>query len=81
MAPFKTGIEKILARNPVPVIPVCLNGLWGSYFSKKYGKGERKAFRRKWSRITVEFGKPIPPEEVTAEKLYEVISKMKVAEA
>jgi hypothetical protein len=61
-------------------VPACLNGLWGSYFSRKYSGKERRPFRRKWSRVSLEFGTPIPPEEATAEKLFEVISKMKVDE-
>lgn len=35
MNPFRNGILKLLRRNPVPVIPVGIRGLWGSYFSKK----------------------------------------------
>jgi 1-acyl-sn-glycerol-3-phosphate acyltransferase len=78
---FGSGIEKIIRRTPVPVVPACLNGLWGSYFSRKYTGKERRPFRRKWSRISLEFGAPIPAEGVTSEKLFEVISKMKVDEA
>jgi 1-acyl-sn-glycerol-3-phosphate acyltransferase len=77
---FRPGIEKIVQQTPVPVVPACMNGLWGSYFSKKYSRKERKPFRRKWSRISLEFGIPIPPAEVTVEKLYEIISRMKVEE-
>jgi 1-acyl-sn-glycerol-3-phosphate acyltransferase len=77
---FRPGIEKMIGRSLVPVVPACLNGLWGSYFSRKYSGKERRPFRRKWSRVSLEFGTPIPPEEVTAEKLFEVISKMKVDE-
>jgi len=80
MNEFKRGIEKLLEIKPVAVVPACLNGLWGSYFSRKYSGKERKAFRRKWSRISVEFAKPIPPEEVTAQKLFDIISGMKTAE-
>ncbi len=80
MHEFRPGIEKIVHRTPVPVVPACLNGLWGSYFSKKESGNERRPFKRKWSRISLEFGKPIPPEEVSAEKLFEVIQKMKVDE-
>jgi 1-acyl-sn-glycerol-3-phosphate acyltransferase len=35
MNEFKGGVKKILSLNPVPVIPVGLRGLWGSYFSRK----------------------------------------------
>jgi 1-acyl-sn-glycerol-3-phosphate acyltransferase len=37
LQPFKGGIAKILARRPVPVVPMALNGLWGSYFSRIEG--------------------------------------------
>jgi len=80
MRPFRPGIEKIIQRTPVPVVPACLNGLWGSYFSKKFRGKEHKLFRRKRSRISLEFGTPIPPTEVTAEKLFEVIKRMKIEE-
>jgi 1-acyl-sn-glycerol-3-phosphate acyltransferase len=81
MHAFRPGIEKIVRRTPVPVVPACLNGLWGSYFSRKYTGKERRLFRRKWSRISLEFGMPVPPEEVTVEKLFEIVGKMKVDEA
>jgi 1-acyl-sn-glycerol-3-phosphate acyltransferase len=81
MREFRSGIEKIIQRTPVPVVPACLNGLWGSYFSKKYSGNERRPFKRKWSRISLEFGTPIPPEELSVKKLFEVIHKMKVDES
>ncbi|MEY8878217.1 MAG: MFS transporter [Leptothrix sp. (in: b-proteobacteria)] len=37
LQPFKGGVAKILARRPVPVVPMALNGLWGSYFSRIEG--------------------------------------------
>ena len=36
--PFKQGAVRIVERNPVPVIPMALRGLWGSWFSRKSGK-------------------------------------------
>ncbi|MEO8671392.1 MAG: MFS transporter [Tahibacter sp.] len=35
IAPFRNGVEKILARRPVPVVPLALRGLWGSVFSRR----------------------------------------------
>ena len=80
MHAFKSGIEKIIQRTPVPVVPACLNGLWGSYFSRKFTGKERRPFRRKRSRISIEFGSPIAPADVTSEKLFEAISRMKTEE-
>ena len=34
MNKFRPGIERILQTTPVPVIPMALNGLWGSAFSR-----------------------------------------------
>ncbi|HSC85373.1 MAG TPA: 1-acyl-sn-glycerol-3-phosphate acyltransferase, partial [Pseudomonas sp.] len=54
---FKAGVERILKDNPVPVIPMALQGLWGSFFSRDPSKG---LFRRFWSRITLVAGQPLP---------------------
>jgi 1-acyl-sn-glycerol-3-phosphate acyltransferase len=67
MNEFKPGIERIVARTPVPVVPLGLRGLWGSYFSRKDGPALSKPFRRGfWSPVTLVFGEPVPPEQVTA---------------
>jgi 1-acyl-sn-glycerol-3-phosphate acyltransferase len=46
LQPFKGGIMKILERRPVPVVPVALQNLWGSYFSRVEGSAMVKPFRR-----------------------------------
>lgn len=50
---FKPGIDKILARDTVPVIPMALNGLWGSYFSHKDGHALSTRPKRFWSKVSV----------------------------
>ncbi|GHA80132.1 MFS transporter [Cognatilysobacter bugurensis] len=35
IAPFKSGVERILARRPVPVIPMALRGMWASMWSRR----------------------------------------------
>ncbi|MDW8246353.1 MAG: MFS transporter [Sandaracinaceae bacterium] len=66
---FRKGIERIISESPVPVVPVALRGLWGSWFSFEGGAPLKKLPRRFRSTIHVVIGKPIPPEEVEAEKL------------
>ncbi|MCH9696077.1 MAG: MFS transporter [Gammaproteobacteria bacterium] len=66
---FKPGIEKIIARRAVPVIPAALGRLWGSWFSQQQGGGLRKLPGRLFARVPVIFGEPVHPSEVTAEKL------------
>jgi len=69
MNPFRGGVEKIVARTPVPVVPIGLKGLWGSFFSRKDGAALRRPFRRFWSRIDLSIGAPVPPRQVRADDL------------
>jgi 1-acyl-sn-glycerol-3-phosphate acyltransferase len=46
IGPFKPGITRILLRNPVPVIPLALRGLWGSFFSRAYGNAMTRLLPR-----------------------------------
>ncbi len=66
---FRPGIDRILARSPVPVIPIALRGLWGSFFSRKDGPAMRRPFRRVWSRIELVCGAPVAASAATAETL------------
>jgi 1-acyl-sn-glycerol-3-phosphate acyltransferase len=43
--PFRPGITRILAATPVPVVPMALRGLWGSFFSRKGGDAMSKPWR------------------------------------
>jgi len=69
MGPFRPGIERVLERDAVPVIPIALDGLWGSFFSRKGGPAMTRPFRRVWSRIWVRIGEVVAPEDATAAEL------------
>ena len=81
VAPFRPGIERIIARTPVPVLPMALVGLWGSFFSRKDGKPMRRPFRRFWSRIEVVCGDPVAPGDVSATMLRERVRALHGAAA
>ncbi|WP_419661964.1 phospholipid/glycerol acyltransferase [Desulfosarcina variabilis str. Montpellier] len=66
---FRPGIERIVKQNPVPVIPLALKGLWGSFFSHKNGKAMARCPQRFWSHVQLLAGWPVSPERVTAEGL------------
>jgi 1-acyl-sn-glycerol-3-phosphate acyltransferase len=68
---FKSGIERILRETPVPVVPMALNGLWGSMFSRKDGPAMKKLPRRFRARLTLSIGEPMAPEQATAPVLEE----------
>ncbi len=40
IAPFKSGVEHILAQRPVPVIPMALRGMWASMWSRRNVRAE-----------------------------------------
>jgi len=61
LLPFQRGFEQILKKSPVPIVPVCLDHVWGSVFSY-----QGKRFFFKWPKrlpfkIHVSYGKPLPP--------------------
>jgi 1-acyl-sn-glycerol-3-phosphate acyltransferase len=68
--PFRPGITRILARNPVPVVPMALRGLWGSFFSRKHGPAMTRPFRRGvFSRIELVAGAAVPAAEALPARL------------
>lgn len=66
---FRAGIEKIIAETPVPVVPMALSGLWGSFFSHKGGPALTRLPKRFWSRVKLTVGMPVAPEAVNAADL------------
>ncbi|MBB3142741.1 1-acyl-sn-glycerol-3-phosphate acyltransferase [Halomonas organivorans] len=57
---FRRGLELILARDPVPVVPAGLAGLWGSWTSHCGGRALSKRPRRFRARVALYFGEPLP---------------------
>ena len=74
---FKAGIERIIERTPVPVIPLALQGLWGSFFSRKDDDAVLKLPRRLWSKIGLCAAPPIAPEQVDREALHDQVLAMR----
>ncbi len=74
---FKAGIERILERTPVPVVPMALQGLWGSFFSYSHGGVFKKPFRPQWRHIKVLADTSILPEQATADALQEMVTGLR----
>lgn len=72
---FKPGIEAILARQPAPVVPIALDGLWGSSLSYAAGK-PFAALPRLRARVQVTASPALPAACVTAEDLRERVAAM-----
>ena len=66
---------KLLEGSPVPVVPLALQNLWGSYFSRAGGGAMSKPFRRGWfSRVGLVAGNALAPGGVTPAALRERVS-------
>ncbi|HEV7491441.1 MAG TPA: MFS transporter [Rhodanobacteraceae bacterium] len=67
IATFRPGVEQILARRAVPVVPIALRGLWGSVFSHRDSAlGRSRLPRRFRARIELAVGAAVPASEATA---------------
>jgi hypothetical protein len=72
--PFRPGIKRIVERTPVPVVPMALRGLWGSFFSRKGGSAMSRPFRRGiLSKIALAVAPAVPPQEITPERLQQTV--------
>ena len=75
IAPFKSGVEKILERRAVPVVPMALKNMWGSMWSRRANAKEGSAFdrmrvpRRLRAHVDVVAGEPVEGATATAELL------------
>jgi 1-acyl-sn-glycerol-3-phosphate acyltransferase len=74
MSPFRGGIRRIVERTPVPVVPLALKGLWGSFFSRSGGAAMTRPFRRGvLSRIGLEAAPAVTPAAATPEALHATV--------
>ncbi len=70
IAPFRPGVEKILARRPVPVVPMALRGLWGSMWSRRDSALHRARLPRRFrARVELVVDAPLSPERADAASL------------
>ena len=76
LMPFRPGIERILEENHVPVIPVGLNGLYGSFFSRKNGKAMSSVPKPRRRTITVNIGDPLGPKDFDANGLRQKVASL-----
>ncbi|HTQ51072.1 MAG TPA: AMP-binding protein, partial [Candidatus Acidoferrales bacterium] len=61
LLPFRRGFERIMKDVDAPIIPVAMDGVWGSIFSFHQGRFLWKLPRRFPYPVTINYGKPLPP--------------------
>jgi hypothetical protein len=59
------------------VVPLALCGLWQSYFSRREGRAMKGLPRRFWPKIALNVGEPLPPAEVSAERLQQKVTELR----
>lgn len=75
IAPFKSGVERVLERardngRPVPVVPMALKGMWTSMWSHRDGRMHRMRVPRRFrAHVEVMAGEPVIGPAVSAEQL------------
>jgi 1-acyl-sn-glycerol-3-phosphate acyltransferase len=70
IAAFKSGLEKVLEKQPVPVVPMALKGMWTSMWSHRDGRMHRMRVPRRFrAHIEVVAGEIIDGNGATAEQL------------
>ena len=75
---FRPGVEQILRRDPVPVIPMAIKGLWGSFFSRRGGAAMSKMPKPSRREIQVNIG-PVREPTSKANELEEEVSRLLAA--
>ncbi|EGU42589.1 MFS transporter [Vibrio splendidus] len=77
VAEFMRGMELIIRRSPVAVIPMALKGLWGSYFSRYKGRACKGLPTRFWTKLEIEAGEPISPTDASCETLRQAVADLR----
>jgi 1-acyl-sn-glycerol-3-phosphate acyltransferase len=70
IAPFRPGVQRILERRPVPVVPMALRGLWGSVWSRRDSMlGRSRLPRRFRARVELVVDAPVAPAQAHLDAL------------
>lgn len=75
---FKTGIDRILEREPVPVVPMAVRGLWRSLWSRRDSRlGRMRLPRRFRAKITLIAVAAMPPDQASAATLEDAVRRLR----
>ena len=78
--PFRPGVQQMVATTPVPVIPMALRGLWGSFFSRSHDGKAMRRLRGVFSRIALVIAPPVPAADVAPDQLQARVLALRGAE-
>ena len=73
---FRDGVEKIIKRRPVPVVPMALQGLWGCAFSRQQSNVFFRLYRGLTSSIALVIGDRVEAKEASAVMLQDNVQDL-----
>jgi len=76
---FRPGVQQIIETTPVPVVPMALSGLWGSFFSRSSRGKAMRSLRGIHSRIAFVVAPPVAPARVTLDGLQATVLALRGA--
>jgi 1-acyl-sn-glycerol-3-phosphate acyltransferase len=79
LGPFRPGVQQMIATTPVPVVPMALRGLWGSFFSRSSNGKAMRRLRGIHSRIALVAAPPVPAGRVSLEGLQATVLALRGA--
>lgn len=74
---FKPGVLQALQAVPVPVVPMALVGLWGSFFSRKGGAAMSAWPKRLRIPVELRIGPPLPPAGLRLEHMKRAVEELR----
>ena len=82
ISPFRPGLERILAKRPVPVVPLALGGMWSSMWSKRDSRLRRLRMpRRLRAHVGLTVGAQVPAENANAAALEAIVRGLRGGDA
>jgi 1-acyl-sn-glycerol-3-phosphate acyltransferase len=74
--PFRSGIDRVVEQRPVPVVPMALTGLWGTFFSRAGQGAMRRIPKPLWHKVLLTVAPALSPAEVSSDKLQQIIGEL-----
>ena len=75
LLPFRRGLERIIRGRTAPIIPIYMDRIWGSFYSRAGGAFFSKLPERYPYPITIQFGKQLPS-STTAAQIRQVVQEL-----
>jgi 1-acyl-sn-glycerol-3-phosphate acyltransferase len=74
---FRPGILKVLKHTPVPVVPMALQNIWGSFFSRVDGRAMTRPLRRGiFNSVGLNIGPALKADSVQLDQLQQLVQRL-----